>query len=600
MRHLRIAATGLLIIPALLAAPNASPAGPPGVEPVADNVHVRAGSAGPVGMIAYGAHNVFTIHSDGSQRRQLTTSGGYDPVWSPDGASIAYQQGTDIWLMDSDGGNKRRMVQGRSPAWAPDGHRLSYVCREGIDEIYDWGFSDLCLLDLRNGQESVVLEHAMAWPGVDGSSWSPDGNWIALVRISAEGDDYTRDRQLFRMRSDGTEITAIPHTDPGASEPAWSPDGATIVYTDSYDGRGGEGSADLMSIRPDGTGRTQVTTIPGTDTQAAWSSDGRRIAMSSQGALHHTTGGIWTINPDGTGAELVVREGNGPNWRPGYSIAAAPDPIRVRASGPRIAYVAATDAGFDLFTVRPDGKRIRQVTSSGRVVEPVWSPDRSQIAFGTEAAPDVVSALHVLDLRTGTTTRVSIYYESSLGGVAWSPDGGRLALGGSAILDLRTGEHVSIPLSAQVGTLRDPCWSPDGSHIAFSLEVDSGSSNIVVMPSRGGKVQTVTRLRGIERDPDWSPDGSRIVFTHQRWHRRRGEIALKSIRSDGTGLRRIVRTPELDVMPAWSPDGSRIAFYSDGPRPFGGAPQPGLWTVGPRGGAPQLVVRDRSIAYVDW
>lgn len=605
MRSLRNTAMGLAIIPAILVSPSASTTGPPEVAVVADTVATQAlvEPSGPVGMLAYAAvDGLFTIHTDGSHRRRLTETRGYDPVWSPDGASIAYQLGDEIWLMDSDGGNQRRMAHGRSPAWAPDGHRVSYVCRQGIDENYDWGFSDLCLLDLRNGNETVVLEHAMDWPGVDGSSWSPEGTWIAVIRTSAEGDDYTRDRQLFRMRPDGTEIAAIPQTGPGASEPAWSPDGATIVYTSSYDGRGGQGSGNLMSIRPDGTGRTQVTRNQGTDTAAAWSSDGRRIAMYSQGAWHPTTAGIWTINPDGTGAELVVRDGSGPSWRPGFATAAAPDPPRVRSSGPRIAYVAATDAGFDLFTVRPDGTRIRQLTSSGRVAEPVWSPDRSQIVFSDEVAPEVVARLRVLDLRSGKTRRVSRYYDSTLGGVDWSPDGSRLAFGGFqtfVIIDVRSGERVSVPLSGQVGSLRNPSWSPDGSQIAFSRDDASGSGIVLVSP-RGGQVRTLTRLRGYERNPAWSPDGSQIVFSHQRWLRRQGEIALKSVRPDGTDLRRFVRTPELDVMPAWSPDGSRVAFYSDGPRPFGAAPQPGLWTVGPRGGAPQLVVRDRRIAYVDW
>lgn len=604
MRRLLIAAMGLAIIPAMLVAPSASTTGPPEVAPVADKVATQAlvEPAGPVGMIVYAADGLFTIRTDGSHRRRLTTTRGYDPVWSPDGASIAYQVGDDIWLMDSDGGNQRRMVHGRSPAWAPDGHRVSYVCREGIDEIYDWGFSDLCLLDLRNGQETVVLEHAMDWPGVLSASWAPDGAWLVVARVSSEGDDYTRDTQLFRMRPDGTEISAIPNTEPGASEPAWSPDGATIVYTDSYGGRGGEGSGDLMSIRPDGAGKTRVTRIFGTESGAAWSPDGRRIAMDSQGGWHPTTSGIWTINPDGTGAELVVRAGNGPSWRPGFATAAAPDAKRVRASGPRIAYVAATDAGFDLFTVRPDGSRIRRLTTTGRVVEPAWSPDRSQIVFSDEAAPERVAALHVLDVRSGRITRVGGYFGTNHRGVAWSPDGLRLAYGdyqSFVILDLDTGKRVSFPFTGDGCCLRGATWSPDGTQIAFSQD-DASGSRIVLVPSRGGELRTLTRLRGYEHNPAWSPDGQRILFSHQRWPRRRGEIALKSIRPDGTDLRRFVRTPELDVMPSWSPDGSRVAFYSDGPRPFGAAPQPGLWTVGPRGGAPRLVVRDRSIAYVDW
>jgi TolB protein len=555
-------------------------------------------------MIAYAVGNIFTIHTDGSHRRKLTTTGGYGPVWSPDGTMIAFQRDDGIALMDATGGEQRALVDGRNPAWAPDGHRMSYACREGYDEHDGSEFNDLCLLDLRNGTETVVVSHTDDWLRADGSSWSPDGTWIAFTRTSVEGDDYTHERQLFRVKADGTELTAIPNTDPLAASPAWSPDGATIMYTESYDGRGGEYSGDLWSVRPDGSDRTRITWSEGREGTPSWSSDGRRVAMDGYGALYPNKQGIWTINPDGTDGELVVRNGFGPSWRPGFSATPAPPTRPKPASGPRIAYVASTDAGFDLFTVRPDGSRIRQLTSSGRVVEPVWSPDHSRIAYGDEVRQETAAVLRVMDVRSGRTQRLARFFDPSFGGVAWSPDGDRLTWGtsrGLVVLDVRTGERRSIPVQASgYALLRDPTWSPDGTRIAFTLEDEFGNWDIVIVPARGGEIRTVTRMRGRERHLDWSPDGRRILFSHQRslWHE--GEVDLMSVRPDGTGLRRVVRTPELDLAPAWAPDGLRVALYSDGPRPFGATPRPGLWTVGAGGRAAQLVVRDRSIAYVDW
>ncbi len=560
---------------------------------------VRAGDsvaapvpAQAVGMIAYSAGNVFTIQTDGSHRRQLTTTKAYGPVWSPDGATIAYHQGTDIWLMDADGGSKRRLVEGWSPAWAPDGQRLSYDCGQG---------SQLCAIDLRDGRTTVLVEPTIDWPGVSGSTWSPDGTWIAFARISREGDDYTNERQLFRMKTDGTELTAIPNTAPLATEPAWSPDGATIMYTDRYGGRGGELSGNLWSIRPDGTAKTQVTRGQGSESTPTWSPDGRRLAMSTVSTSY--TQDIWTIDPDGTDLQLVVRGAWSPNWRPNYAAAPTPASQPARASGPAIAYVAATDSGFDLFTVRPDGRKVRRLTFGGDVGAPSWSPDRSRIAYGAHPSQAGAAQVRIMDVRTGESTRVARSFDPSTGNPSWSPDGRRLAWGGFdalVVFDLRDRSRIIIPRNETGCCFRDPSWSPDGTLIAFSFEHDSGSSEIMLVPSRGGEFRTVTRLRGLERQPDWLPNGRRILFSHQRSGRRSGEVDVLSIRPDGTGLRRLAHTPALDTTPAWSPDGRRIAMYSDGPRPFGAAPQPGLWTVGPRGGAPQLVVRDRSIAYVDW
>jgi TolB protein len=270
MRRLLLATFALAVSSTLT-----STAGPQ--EEVADRLQSQSGSssrAAPetVGMVAYAATNperqrleVYRIRTDGSHRRQLTTTGGYNPVWSPDDTRIAFQRREAIWLMDASGGSQQRLVEGSSPAWAPDGRRLSYSCTDG---------SDLCVVDLQNRTETVVVTHTDAWPYAGSSTWSPDGTWIAFTRTSAEGDDYTSDRQLFRVRADGAELTAIPNTDPLATLPAWSPDGATILYTERYDGRGGEFSGDLWSIRPDGTGKTQVTRSQGNDQAATWSPDG--------------------------------------------------------------------------------------------------------------------------------------------------------------------------------------------------------------------------------------------------------------------------------------------------------------------------------------
>jgi TolB protein len=296
---------------------------------------------------------------------------------------------------------------------------------------------------------------------------------------------------------------------------------------------------------------------------------------------------------DGTARELVVRDGRGPSWRPNFTAPPIVDSDPPLATGPEIAYVAATDAGYDLFTVRPDGTQVRQLTTSGGAFAPAWSPDHSKIAYGKKNGYD--AALWVMDVLSGERERVG-----RIGGysVAWSPDGHRLVWGNwykLVIYDLRTRERTRLPFRRNI-TPGHPTWSPDGRRIAFSELGD-----ILVVSARGGPFRHVTRLRGYETDPDWSPSGKRILFSRQRgtpWH---PKTEILSVRPDGTGLRPVANTSELDYTPSWSPDGRRMAYYSDGPHPFAAAPAPGLWTVGRNGGGEwQLVLRDRTITYVDW
>jgi len=92
------------------------------------------------------------VYTPGEEEPVQVTFGDYDdsdPVWSPDGKSIAFvgdrsenpdlNYGTDIWSVSVDG-NDHPLVQvtshpGRdfSPTWSPDGKSIAYVSSTGLD-----------------------------------------------------------------------------------------------------------------------------------------------------------------------------------------------------------------------------------------------------------------------------------------------------------------------------------------------------------------------------------------------------------------------------------------------------------------------------------
>ena len=62
--------------------------------------------------------------------QRLTDENTHDagPVWSPDGAQIAFDRDFDLWIMDADGGNPRQItddpgIDGHAD-WSPDGSRI--------------------------------------------------------------------------------------------------------------------------------------------------------------------------------------------------------------------------------------------------------------------------------------------------------------------------------------------------------------------------------------------------------------------------------------------------------------------------------------------
>ena len=81
-----------------------------------------------------GSPNLYVMDAEGTSVRQLTSGGFHtQPRWSPKGDVIAYtaRQGIhDIWLINVDGSNPRRLTGGagdnQGSTWAPSGRHLAF------------------------------------------------------------------------------------------------------------------------------------------------------------------------------------------------------------------------------------------------------------------------------------------------------------------------------------------------------------------------------------------------------------------------------------------------------------------------------------------
>lgn len=94
-----------------------------------------------------------------------------------------------------------------------------------------------------------------------------------------------------------------------------------------------------------------------------------------------------------------------------------------------------------------------------------------------------------------------------------------------------------------------------------------GKNNIYVMNDNGSRVRRLTDTQFNIGAPRWSPDGSQIAF-HMDLHstdpdpRKPQQYDIFIMNADGSNQRRLTDHPKLDVAPSWSPDGEYLTFDS--------------------------------------
>ena len=188
------------------------------------------------------------------------------------------------------------------------------------------------------------LTHVGAAQAAGAADWSPGG--AKIVYESNQTGDY----RIWVMNADGSGQRRLAN-DPGFAdlEPAWSPDGAHILFSRCDDHIGFILSCDLEVMNAAGGGMRRLAGGHWTYVRGQYSPDGRRIVVGTDRGGFLSA--LWVLRADGTGLHRITRPSLEAFW-PGWS----PD-------GRRIVFTDnCCQGGSNVWTVRPSGKGLRELT----------------------------------------------------------------------------------------------------------------------------------------------------------------------------------------------------------------------------------------------
>ena len=295
--------------------------------------------------------------------------------------------------------------------------------------------------------------------------------------------------------------------------PTWSPDGKSVAFISNMSGRN-----NIWVVPAEGGFPTQLTVSDQRQAAATCSPDGKWIAYQSDYdgdeqwdifLVSPKTGKVVNLTQTREIAEL------NPAWSP---------------DGRYLAYEVKpkTSAAIEIDVYDMIMREVKHLTTNTpqdkRNVNPIWSKDGKFIVYTQEQAKGTDSNIFIADVATGKSTlltpheREQLYLANDV-----SPDSKRVLITSNAangyenmgLIDLAA-KRISW-ITHDKWEIRGHGFSPDGTHITFSANVD-GNEDIYLYDLAATKSTGLPIPKGVNEPAGghtaFSPDGSRMLYYH--------------------------------------------------------------------------------------
>jgi dipeptidyl aminopeptidase/acylaminoacyl peptidase len=212
------------------------------------------------------------------------------------------------------------MVGSSQPAWRPElagagsVGEIAFVRNGALDVVRSNGTGLRQLVSVGPGAGGVW--QTLMWP-----AWSPNGASIVFSAILYGGDGWRQEIDRVAASGGGPVLLHAEPTGAYDNSPSYSPDGSAIAFTRWTDTEGGS----VWIMNADGSGAHQIARLPGFATGLAWGPDGRlavtlvaweRGVQVTQRDVE-AVNGLYLMRSDGSGLRRIAPQAvTRPAWLP--------------------------------------------------------------------------------------------------------------------------------------------------------------------------------------------------------------------------------------------------------------------------------------------
>jgi Tol biopolymer transport system component len=443
---------------------------------------------------------------------------------SPDGRWLAYSRREraggefHVYVSALDGSGERRLTSGAgsdiAPVWSPDGAQLAFARQQ--EETAQ------CMVLPVAGGEPRPVGACTAQPGVvlplPVVTWSREGRSL-IASVPVAGGPAA----LELVPLDGSaprRLTTPPESSAGDFTPALSFTGEQLAFV-----RRMASGADLFVTNPQGAPARQLTYDGSAIRGVTWTASGDLLYASTRGNRSR----LWRVPASGGTPHEVQGAGQGAEF-----------PAAARSVS-RLVYGESRPVSsvWQVETGRDGAAPVLLLRSAGGEWAPEWSPDGKRIA--NLSSQSGVTGIWISDASGANRVQVARLEGMAPGRPRWSPDGRVLLFdAGGALYTVPASGGTPRKLPIEGG--RAPVWSSDGKSIYYSAgaqiwKADGDGANPQALAIAGGGMAEAAesldgstfwfqRGRAIWRMPAAGGEGREAVLPRSR---RAGDSTLQAV-----------------------------------------------------------------------